>query len=140
MTNIQNQQTSNAFVKEIIKIGKKDKQATLKILSDLELLETLVLSGEKIRAEHNLEVKPIITNKGKLMQLSSGQYRIWYKLRDDGTLQYVKVFKKEKNSTPKRFIGSIPKLLQKAVSAEEVKVKELLGSMKTKNKEDTLSK
>lgn len=137
MTNNQNQQSSNAFVKALAKIGEKDKQALLKILTDLELLEIIISEGEQVRKEHKLEVKSINTNKGKVMQLTSGQYRVWYKVMSDGTLEYVKVFKKEKNGTPKRYKGSISKMLNKAVPAKEVDVSFLLKNLNGKNKEDT---
>jgi mRNA-degrading endonuclease RelE of RelBE toxin-antitoxin system len=137
MINNQTQQSSNAFTKALVKIGEKDRQALLKILTDLELLELIISEGDQVRKEDKLDIKPIITNKGKVMQLTSGQYRVWYKVNSAGILEYVKVFKKEKNGTPKRFKGSIPQMLKMTVPAEEVKVSVLLESLNGKNKEDT---
>ncbi len=139
MVNNQTQQSSNAFTKALGKIGEKDPKALLKILTDLELLELIISEGDQVRKEDQLDIKPIITKKGKVMQLTSGPYRVWYKVKSDGTLEYVKVFKKEKNGTPKRFKGSIPQMLKKAVPAEEVKVSTLLETLNGKNKEHTSS-
>lgn len=136
MNDIQNQQTLNTIVKELKKIGKKDNQALTKILVDMDSLELAISSGKPVE-QYSLSVKVIIIGKEKVMQLTSGKYRVWYRVMDGGIVEYLKIFKKEKNSTPKRFKDSIPKLIRKSVSAENVDVKSLIRHVVSKEKEPT---
>lgn len=117
MSNNLNSQSS--FEKDLLKIGRKDSQASDQIFVDLAQLEQV---GQGIRDQ---TVKSTLNTKlfsDGTWQLTSGDYRVWYQFDENGEIEYLKVFKKQKNATPKRHRKSLKGQHLKPVAAKKLKV------------------
>lgn len=141
MSNNLNSQSS--FEKDLLKIGQKDSQALEKIFTDLAQLEETAQGIRAKTIQSTLKTKVL---KNGTWQLTSGDYRIWYQFNENNEIDYIKVFKKEKNATPKRHLKTVKSQHLKPVAAKDLKVnikekaKEVEKKKEKKRKEKKKSK
>lgn len=122
------------FLKDLQQIGEKNPQAAEKIFQDLAQLEEVAVGVRNQTISTNLKVKKF---KGEsFWQLTSGDYRIWFEFDENDEIEYLKVFKKEKNQTPKRHVKTVGKSIstKSSVKAKDVKVKEKLQQIEERKK------
>lgn len=131
MSNNLNSQSS--FEKDLLKIGQKDSQEMDQIFVDLAQLEEMAHGIRAKTIQSTLKTKLL---KNGTWQLTSGNYRVWYRFNENDEIEYIKVFKKQKNATPKRHFKTVKSPHLKPVAAKKLKVNIKERAEEIKKKKD----
>jgi len=130
--------SQSPFEKDLQNIGKKNPEAMYQIFSDMAHLEE---TAHSIRAQKNTAITTKVKHMGNgIWQLTSGNYRVWYQFDENDEIEYIKVFKKEKNKTPKRHFANIKNQKKSAISSKKLNIKGKLIKATSKKKKKSKKK